>query len=240
MFDRLRVFSSKLSLDSSSILDRKQVLEFFSDQDIDEIVRKVNTSYENIAKDFIRVTKVIVTKAAEDRLLTVFVRQGGVSSAVLSKRKGTGRISNPNWSVSHYGRIFAGGSDFLHHRQWISFIDEYDTNNTTWNRVIFKYSILSIEYVHNACILEDRIMLSGQVSSEANRVELVKRNDDDGSLSSRLCKTPLPLNLNNLQLNGYSITSIQGVKVILAGGHTNGAKRISMATVFEGTLNEKK
>ena len=65
------------------------------------------------------------------------------------------------------------------------------------------------------------------------RVELVRRDDDDGTLSSTLCKTPLPGNV----VHGYSITSLVD-RVILTGGSTSYPSGITLATAYEGSLNE--
>ena len=48
------------------------------------------------------------------------------------------------------------------------------------------------------------MMLAGEDDQNLIRVKLAKVNDDDNSLSSILCKTPLPSNAEF----GYSITVI--------------------------------
>ena len=57
---------------------------------------------------------------------------------------------------------------------------------------------------------------------------------DNGFLSSRICDTPLP----GMVEFGYSITSVQGEKVVLVGGYGRYPNDGSLASVFEGSLSK--
>ena len=69
---------------------------------------------------------------------------------------------------------------------------------------------------------------------EGNCIELIKVQGEDESLSSELCNATLPENRDS----GYTITSIQNEKVILAEGVSSLTNDFMFAIVFEGNLNE--
>ena len=83
-------------------------------------------------------------------------------------------------------------------------------------------------------MLKDRIMFTGGFGRVANRVEFIRNDNDDGTQSSRLCNTPLPVD----EAYGYTTTSIQGEKVILVGGYKSDPHWISVETAFEGSLDQ--
>ena len=53
-------------------------------------------------------------------------------------------------------------------------------------------------------MIKDRIVFTGDIDGEHSRVELVTRNDDKGTFSSKLCNSPLPGNT----VYGYTTTRI--------------------------------
>ena len=204
-------------------------MEFATNQDIYEIIGKLNSRYEKIASDYIRISNFFLIRSLGDKTLTVYTRKGVVSSATVSNIKEIGLSDRRTWSISNFGRICFGRSEYFNGK-WSAFIDEYREINQTWKRQVFKSLI---ELVYGVCMMKDRIMITGDVGGDNTRVELLTRNFDKGSFSNRLCNTPLPGNA----VNGYSITSIQGDRVVLAGGHTT-QNGIKLATAFEGSLNE--
>jgi len=111
------------------------------------------------------------------------------------------------------------------------FIYEFLAGAQTWKRIEFKPTI---DNASNVCRIENMMMLT-ESGVQGSRVELLKVNNND-FWSSKLCSTPLPLK----HTYNYSLTSIDGVKVILAGGETCGQAYRVLASVYEGVLNERK
>lgn len=106
------------------------------------------------------------------------------------------------------------------------------TEDKIWKRNTCR---LSIDYVSTVCQIETMIMLA-ESGGNQNRVELLKLNDADSCLS-KICSTPLPLKASY----AYSLTSIDGEEVILAGGrYSFGTDFPVLPSVYEGFLNENK
>ena len=93
-------------MDRSSSTDLKKVLEYASNQDINDAISKMNQTYEKIANNFIRSTKFFLTRILKDRSLKVYIRKGDISSASFSKTKEKGLIGNHFWTISYFGRYF--------------------------------------------------------------------------------------------------------------------------------------
>ena len=71
-------------------------------------------------------------------------------------------------------------------------------------------------------------------SRKHNRIELLDVNHSDHSLKSKVCKTRFP----KISVHCYSLTSIDGDKVTLAGGTMPKPMQHILTTVFEGSMNE--
>lgn len=87
-----------------------------------------------------------------------------------------------------------------------------------------------------ACLIKDKIFITGRVGKDSNGVELLEMNNDDLSLTSRLCTTSLPENRDR----GYTITRIQEGTVVLVRGARTNPDYSRLETVFKGNLNENK
>ena len=112
----------------------------------------------------------------------------------------------------------------------INLLHEYNEKNEKWKRLVFK-PLLQI--TQNACFIKNGIMITGRdYFTRSIRIELMKEVDDNSYLSTTLCNTPLPDNC----YSGYSITSIEVEKVILAGGLS--WLGTAQSTVFEGILDK--
>ena len=108
-----RSFSSQRSLHSSSHVELKQVFEHVSNVDIHETVKYVNQTYEKAIKDLVRVSSFLFTIDSEDQILSLFFRNGKISSAKLVKGWERESFGTTNGSIAHFGRKLVCTYDYV-------------------------------------------------------------------------------------------------------------------------------
>lgn len=232
-----RRFSTSSNLFSSSNFELEQVMEHLSNQDVDCSLREIDNKSHKIATDLVQSFKFLLIRERKDQTLTIYRRKGFISSIDFSEeRERDISYSVIHWSISYFNRIFLAA--LTKEENWRSsriFINEFVVQDQIWTKNLLE---LPFAYGKEACKIKNRLIVTENKSPrKPNIIEFLKFKDDNKSLSSTLSSTCRPGNATE----GYSITSILGDKIILAGGATwSGAGSVDFRfpCVYEGTLDE--
>ena len=223
------MFSSTVSLKTSSLVAVKHVIAFVSDWDAYETVRNIDKRHQMAIHDSVEVSTFLLTTRSQDQILTFYERKEIISLFNLSNTKMRKPFSNdPEWSISLFQKAFMG----LY--EWgpltlATNIYQYDVERQEWK----VQSKSSVPFGETACRIKTQILFIG--SGTSNRVQLLAPNAENDSMSNRVCSAVLPLN----DLYGFSLTTAGIKSVILAGGFESRVGNAFLATVYEGFLDEK-
>ena len=167
----LSTFSSALSLSKYSLANLKQALEHVSNNDIHDIIRRVDKKHRNFAKDTVQESQFLLSSQKEDKILSMY-RKKGVSSTIRFKC-GEKRNQLSDRPLIFFQNILLSISDPLDDK-WTAFFYEYDEQEQKWkdrefesllfqhyyNVATLKSQFISNAYGTRGCKIKNKIILT--------------------------------------------------------------------------------